>query len=409
MRKDLLIYFILLANILMADTHWFLPFILPSVLFVWPIFVIGFGNHSINAGINWKIIRPFIVFITYMFIVKIFRQEELIVSTYIYVTQIVTILSVLYLKEEKPQFLVWYFVMFIIINLGVQLIQIAGIHITAGEILSPLGFREYADVDLFDSTRGFRYSGLFTSVVPLGFMSGSAAAFFWILFNQTKHKPHLILAFCSLLVSVLTNTRAVLYSIVPVIFFINFIVWKRVPLKLIILCAVFLGLYSIYQSNSGYNSGKSSVNFSNWDKDGGVVDRVQGNVYGTVGTLSINPLFGVSAEKQGEALKEGYRHLGLFFGTYFINHVTYHNLPLYYLRIYGIVGFILFIYFYWSAIKFAYRQDDPFDKQYMLTILCFFFVYNLSHNMKPDYLVFWLALFTSYQSFRIYIIETERK
>jgi len=407
MKKDYLIYFLLFVNIIMADTHWFLPFILSSVLFIWPMFVLGFGNHSINMGNNWGIIKPFLLLITYIFTVKIIRQEELTVSTYIYITQIVSILATLYLKEEKKQFLVWYFGMFIILNLSVQFIQIAGIHITAGKILSPLGFREYAEVNLFDSTRGFRYSGLFTNVVPLGFMSGAATAFFWILFNQTRQKFHLILAFCSLLVSVLTNTRAVLYSIVPIIFFINFIVWKRVPFKLIMLCAIFLGFYSLSQSNSSFQSGKSSVKLSNWNKDGGIIDRVQGNVYGTVGTLSINPLFGVSEKNQGEALKEGHRHLGLFFGTYFINHVTFHNLPLYYLRVYGIIGFILFVYFYWSAVKFAYRQEDPFDKQYMLTILCFFFVYNLSHNMKPDYLIFWMALFTSYQSCRNPIITTE--
>lgn len=407
MKKDYLIYFLLFVNIIMADTHWFLPFILSSVLFIWPMFVLGFGNHSINMGNNWGIIKPFLLLITYIFTVKIIRQEELTVSTYIYITQIVSILVTLYLKEEKKQFLVWYFGMFIILNLSVQFIQIAGIHITAGKILSPLGFREYAEVNLFDSTRGFRYSGLFTNVVPLGFMSGAATAFFWILFNQTRQKFHLILAFCSLLVSVLTNTRAVLYSIVPIIFFINFIVWKRVPFKLIMLCAIFLGFYSLSQSNSSFQSGKSSVKLSNWNKDGGIIDRVQGNVYGTVGTLSINPLFGVSEKNQGEALKEGHRHLGLFFGTYFINHVTFHNLPLYYLRVYGIIGFILFVYFYWSAVKFAYRQEDPFDKQYMLTILCFFFVYNLSHNMKPDYLIFWMALFTSYQSCRNPIITTE--
>lgn len=407
MKKDYLIYFLLFVNIIMADTHWFLPFILSSVLFIWPMFVLGFGNHSINMGNNWGIIKPFLLLITYIFTVKIIRQEELTVSTYIYITQIVSILVTLYLKEEKKQFLVWYFGMFIILNLSVQFIQIAGIHITAGKILSPLGFREYAEVNLFDSTRGFRYSGLFTNVVPLGFMSGAATAFFWILFNQTRQKFHLILAFCSLLVSVLTNTRAVLYSIVPIIFFINFIVWKRVPFKLIMLCAIFLGFYSLSQSNSSFQSGKSSVKLSNWNKDGGIIDRVQGNVYGTVGTLSINPLFGVSEKNQGEALKEGHRHLGLFFGTYFINHVTFHSLPLYYLRVYGIIGFILFVYFYWSAVKFAYRQEDPFDKQYMLTILCFFFVYNLSHNMKPDYLIFWMALFTSYQSCRNPIITTE--
>lgn len=406
MKIDYLIYILLFLNILVADTYWFLPFVLPSVLLIWPIFALGTRHHLLNVSYNWKLFKPFLYFITYIFVVKIVRQEDLIVSTYLYASQIVTIIIALYLKE-KPHFLAWYLQTFIIANLAIQLIQIGGLHINAGDLLSPFGFKEYREVGLFDSTRGFRFSGLFTSVVPLGFISGVSCAFFWILYNQTAERKHLLLAFLGLLVSVLTNTRAVLYSIVPIIFFVNYVVWKRVNIRLIMLCFVFIGFYSILQSNSGYEAKNSSVKASNWNKDGGIIDRVQGNVYGTVGTLAINPLFGVSEKQQGKAIIEGHKRIGLFFGTYFINHVTYHNLPLYYLRIYGIIGFIVFVYFYWSAIKFALRQKDPYDSQYMLTVLLFFFAYNLSHNMKPDYLVFWLALCASYKSYRNNLNDTE--
>lgn len=400
MNKDILIYFIIFLNILVADTHWVFPFILPSVLFIWPIFFLGIGTHYINIGINWKLVKPFFIFITYLLFVKITRQEDMIVTFYVYISQIITITATLYLREQKSKFLVWFFVMFVSINLGVQIIQMGGLHITAGKLLSPLGFREYADVGLFDSTRGFRYSGLFTNVVPLGFISGAATAYFWILYNQTKEKKHLFFAICAIMVSLFTNTRAVIYSIVPVILIVNYFIWRRMPLKLVFLGILFIVSLAIFQSNSGFQSDKSSIRISNWEKDGGVIDRIQGNVYGTVGTLTLNPLFGVSDKEQGKAIREGHKQLGLFIGKYFINHVTYHNLPLFYLRVYGIIGFLLFCFFYWSAIKYAYRLEDPFDREYMLTILFFFLLYNLSHNMKPDYLIFWMALLTSYKSYR---------
>lgn len=398
MKISNLIYFLLFLNILVADTYWFLPFILPSVLLIWPMFALGAKQHLVNIHCNWEIFKPFLIFITYIFVVRIFRQEDMIVSTYLYVSQIITIIVALYFKE-RSHFLAWYFQTFILVNLTIQMIQIGGVHINASDLLSPFGFKGYHEVDLFDSTRGFRYSGLFTNVVPLGFMSGVSCAFFWILYNQTANKKHLFLAFFGLLVSVLTNTRAVLYSIIPIFFIVNYIVWKKANIRLIMLCLVFWGFYSILQSNSGYESKDSSVNASNWNKDGSIIDRVQGNVYGTVGTLNINPLFGVSEENQGKALLAGYRQIGLFYGSYFINHVTYHNLPLYYIRVYGLIGFIVFVYFYWSAIKFALRQKDPYDRQYILTVFLFFFTYNLSHNMKPDYLIFWMALCASYKSY----------
>lgn len=405
--KDAIIYILLLFNILAADTYWLLPFILTTVLLVVPMYVIGIGTHTVYLRENWQIARPFLLFFCYIFIVQLFRFEEIVVSAYSCIMNILTVLVALYFKENS-KFLVWYFVTFTILNLGVQLIQMAGFHITAETLLGPLGFKSiYGEISLFDSTRGFRYSGLFVNVVPLGFLSGTITAFFWILYNHTKQKKHLIIALCGLLMSVLTNTRAVIYSIVPIILIVDYIIWRRISFKVVALCLAFLAALTILQANTGYKSEKSSMDYSTWTKDGGVVDRIQGNVYGVVGTLSINPIFGVSEEKQGEAIREGYNKLGLFFGDRFINHTTYHNLPLYYLRVYGILGFILFLYAYCTAIKYAYNLENPLDRQFMLTVLLFFFVYNLSHNMKINYLVFWMSIFASYQSLQQYFQNEE--
>lgn len=343
MRCNFLIYFLLLVNVLMGDTYWFFPFILSTVLLVFPMTVIGFGDHLIRFRESLTITKPFLFLISYILIVQIFRGESMVVSAYTYVSVVCTILTALYFKDNS-KFLVWYLYAFLFLNVGFQFIQMFGLRITAGNILGPLGFKSYAEVDLFDSTRGLRYSGLFTNVVPLAFFSGVIAAYFWILYDKTKLKKHLLISAIALLMAVLTNTRAVIYFIIPVIFLTNYIVWKRLPVKLLGLCLLFLACMFVLQKNTRYDSKKSSMNIANWQTDGGIVDRIQGNVYGTVGTLRINPLFGVSEVRQGEAITEGHRVLGLFFGTRFINHVTYHNLPLYYLRVYGIIGLLLFIY-----------------------------------------------------------------
>lgn len=402
MAKKVAVYFLLLIYILAADTYWLLPFILPSVLLTFPVYVIGIGEHVSNYKKNREIVKPFIILYTYILLVQFFRFDDLLISLYIFISNIIIIFVSLYFKEHS-KFLIWYFTVFIILNLGTQLIQLTGINITAETMLKPFGFKTFYDnVAFYDSTRGFRYPGLFVNVVPLGFLSGSATAFFWILYNQSRRWMHLFLAFCGLLIAVLTNTRAVIYFIVPIIIFVDVIVRKRMSIRVIVLCAAFIGAFAVLQINRGFDESEvSSMDYSSWAEDGGVIDRVQGNVYGVIGTLSMNPLFGVAEKDQEKAILKGYRTIGLFFGDYFIGHVTYHNLPLYYLRVYGIVGFLLFLYVYWSALKYAYHLRNPFERQYMLTVLIFFFVYNLSHNMKIQYLIFWLAICASYRSYRL--------
>lgn len=394
-----LVYFLLFLNILIADSYWLLPPILGSILFTIPMFFIGMGEHSRNLKKYSFIAIPFLLFYSYLMVVQIFRGENIGVSFYIFVTNVFVILSVLYLRQ-RSYYLYWYLIAFLICNLAVQFIQMRGVRVTGGILLSPFGFREYAEVDLFDSTRGFRYSGLYTNLVALAFFSGIITAYFWILYTLSGKKKHLIIAGLSMLMSLLTNTRAVMYFIVPAILISDFIVKKKFSGKIIMLCLLFLGAFYILNNNTGFDRKDSSVSIKNIQEDAGVIHRVQANLYGTIGTLSLNPLWGISEEEQYKAIQEGYNICGLVYGDYFMDQVTYHNLPLYYLRVYGIVGFFLFLFCYWRLFVFAYRLTDSYDRQFMLSALIFFFIYNLSHNMKINYLIFWMAISANFEPYR---------
>ena len=389
--KHFFIIFFLALNVLIADTYWLNPAVLGSLLLIVPIFLIGLGEHNEKLFRYRKLVVPFIVFFTYIYIVDVIREGDFIVNTYLYILNIMTICVALFFTN-KAKYIHLYFVIFLFCNFFAQLLQVLGFHFTSVNILGPLGFMGHADANFFDLSRGFRYSGLFINLLPLAFLAGVLIVYFWLLYNQSKKKIYLLFLIISIAVVVLTNTRAVIFAILPIIICVDVWVNKRLSYKFILLGSIFLLFFAFTQSKSGVDSDDTTMKISGLESDPGVADRVQANVYASIGVLELSPFFGLRIDEQDAAIWNGYTKIGLFYGDRFHDHVTFHNQPLFYFRVYGLIGFLLFFWAYWRAIIFAYRQSNPTTRFYLLVVLIFFFVYTLSHNMKVNYLIFWLAL-----------------
>lgn len=382
--------------VIIADNSFLIPPITSSLILGVLNFIIA-GKTYVKRFLHiQKYITPVLLFFSYVFIVDIIRGGDFF--THLSYAGVPLLLIGVFLNyRDKPVVVNYLMTLFILLNMFFQIMQFVGIKVSAISFISTFGFLEDMELNIEDRARGFRLSGLANNTIGLSCFAGLCLFYFYMLYNQTKNKFHLIITVCCLIVIILTNTRSVIYFAIPILFLSEFLIKKTIPLKALFISLVFAVAFFYIQDLSGI-SAEDSVVMGRTGFDYSVVDRVQANILGSYGVLQLSPFFGISQDNQLEAIRYGYSQLGFFYGDVFLDHVTYHCLPLFYFRVYGIVGLSLFIWSYMSLFKYAWSRTDEHQKQLLISGLIFFLVYNLSHNLKLNSPYFWIFLSANYSN-----------
>ena len=344
-----------------------------------------------------QIRKAFLLFIGYLFIINLLKNDPIdALSFFLGALPFPFIMNAFASKNEEAK-IVDFFIKFYLVYTSVfSLLQIAGYPLTSGAILSNLEFikTEYGYSGV--SSQGLRITGADMNSVWYACILGMIFIYYYFHYTETRKKSKLLVAIFSLVLLLLTQSRAAIFSLFPVIIITEVIIRGRFKKQIGLWSSVVVGLLVIYFIIYPFLLQEFPRLFLRINEDGSVIHRIQANVYGSVGTLKTSPLFGVSFKEGLEMMRIGYKTIGLFIGNYFIETVTHHNQPLYYLRYYGLIGLVLFLAVYYHMYKFARsKENSSLTQKILVAIILFHFAYTLTHNNKitMDYFLFIMIAF----------------
>lgn len=412
--KDKLLYFYVLAIILFADTYFVLPWLRPVTLLNYLLVFYYIKSPKVKFPIQVvKLKNLFYAFMVFTVLVDFYQNDlSKAVSTLLVYLPIPIVFYLFYSSSENMKLVYFYAKVYLIYNGFFSVLQLIGIHITAGEVLANLAILD-VDKGFAENigNQGLRISGASYSTIGLACNLGVLFCYFY--FNETKlysKKMRQVYLTILVILMIFSQTRSVLLSIIPVIFITHNIIngnkLKVFALSILGLIAVLLVVVLFLPLLEGLFPRL----FLGIEEDGSIVHRIQANVYGVVGTFYLSPIIGVPFENALEAMTLGYKKVGLFIGYYFIDEVTQHNQPAYFFRYYGFIGFLFFVLIYKKFFTIGLLNYNTINiKRVVVSIVIFHLFYTFFHNNKftmDFYLWFFIAL-NSLNSYTNYIYEQE--
>ena len=382
-----ILYFYIFCIIFFADSYILLPWIRPITILNYML--IFFNLFSKKTVLNKKIKGLqfiFFLFITFTFTVDLYQNDiQKAFSSLVTLTPLPIILGIFSKQKENFRLVLFYAQWYVIYNCFFALLQFSGFHVTAGELLAklPLLDVDYGFVTDF-SNQGLRTSG--ASYSSIGFACNLGVIFIFFYYFKIESilskQKRIFYLFIIVIFIILSQTRSVIFALIPVIYLTNLIVNKTNftnALKLsfsilLISLSIIVLLPSIKQSYPRL--------FLTLEEDGSVIHRIQANVYGTVGTFYLSPFIGMPISESLTAMNYGYNKLGLFIGDYYFDRVTQHNQPAYFFRYYGFIGFLFFVLIYKKMFQIGFSRKLDLNKKIIFAILLFHLLFTLSHNNK---------------------------
>lgn len=412
--KDKLLYFYVLAIIFFADTYFVLPWLRPVTLLNYLLVFYYIKSPKVKFPIQVvKLKNLFYAFMVFTVLVDFYQNDlSKAVSTLLVYLPIPIVFYLFYSSSENMKLVYFYAKVYLIYNGFFSVLQLIGIHITAGEVLANLAILD-VDKGFAENigNQGLRISGASYSTIGLACNLGVLFCYFY--FNETKlysKKMRQVYLTILVILMIFSQTRSVLLSIIPVIFITHNIIngnkLKVFALSILGLIAVLLVVVLFLPLLEGLFPRL----FLGIEEDGSIVHRIQANVYGVVGTFYLSPIIGVPFENALEAMILGYKKVGLFIGYYFIDEVTQHNQPAYFFRYYGLIGFLFFVLIYRKFFTIGLLNYNTNNiKKVVVSIVIFHLFYTFFHNNKftmDFYLWFFIAL-NSLNSYTNYTYEQE--
>ncbi len=400
MNKRILYLYIFLF-IFFADAYFIIPWLKPITIFSYLLIGLSFSAKQKKLDKNSRKLQyVFFLFIAYTFVVNLIQNDtQLAFSALLSTIYIPFVFGIFSRKEGNYKFLYFYAKWYVVYNGFFAVLQFLGVYVTAGELLAKLPFLSVDSGFAIDfSNQGLRISG--ASYSSIGFASTIGAIFLFIYFTKTKTllnpKMRKIYLIILIFLIIMTQTRSIIYAMVPVIYLTNvFITGRNIKKLASIIVGLGFTVFIIILLLPTIQSAFPRL-FLNVEEDGSVIHRIQANVYGVVGTFYTSPIIGMPKESSLDAMDIGYNKLGLFLGDRYIDEVTQHNQPSYFFRYYGIIGFLFFILIYRAMFKISLSKSNPeFMKKILFSILIFHLLYTFSHNNKITgdiYIWFFMAL-----------------
>jgi hypothetical protein len=395
-----ILYFYVFCIIFFADTYIVLPWIRPlTILNYMLIFLNLFSNKTLLNKKIKDLQFIFSLFIIYIFTIDLYQNDlQKAFSSLITLIPFPIIFGIFSKQKENFKLVLFYAQWYIIYNCFFALLQFSGFHVTAGELLAKLPILDVDNgfVSDFDN-QGLRTSG--ASYSSIGFACNLGVIFIFYYYFRIESiiskKKRIFYLFIIVVFIMLSQTRSVIFALIPVIYLTNIYFSKiknRALIKysfviLLISLSFYFLLPTIKQSFPRL--------FLTIAEDGSVVHRLQANVYGSVGTFYLSPYIGIPISESLAAMDFGFNKLGLFIGDYYYDRVTQHNQPAYFFRYYGFIGFIFFVLIYKKMFQIGFSRKLDLNKKIIFAILLFHLLFTLSHNNKITtdiYLWIYMAL-----------------
>lgn len=400
-----------LAFIILADTYILLP-AFHSATFIFLLIAIKYIFDPVQyvTTQEFKKARTAVwIFGIVVFLIDVYHGNEFPGSISIIFTTCLLpfVLSYFYRTKNNIIYINLFFQAFVIYNLIFCLLQVMGVGISAGMILSKLGFigtqsDEFVGIS---ETQGIRTTGAYSSIIRFASFLGTATIYFYYSWRSKTRKGAFYFFLLCIFLLITTQTRSALYTIIPLLLLAENVVGKKISFQQIFSLSLIVS-FLIYGMSLllPLLQERYPRLFLGFEEDASVVHRIQANVFGTVGTTIMNPFIGTAHEDGLKAMDLGYKKVGVFFGDFYIDELTHHNQPAFYYRYYGLIGLILLMMVY--IVLFRLFLKNPLIpiwlKRMLFCALLFHFVYNLSHNnkiMNDHYLWIMLALNFNYTLF----------
>lgn len=399
MRDNFLKIYLLLVVIL-ADIYIVLPYLRPITFLNYLIVFKYLSNQKkYNIHNDFKELYTFsFIFIIYIFLIDLYQNDlQLAFSTFLSCFPIPIVFMYFAMQKNIGKLIYFFTKIFILYNGFFALLQFFGFYITAGELLANIPAIEVKSgfhTDFYN--QGLRVSGASFSII--GFSLYMGFMFLYFYYNKpvfySKKVRLFFLVFITILV-MLSQTRSLIYLLPAIIIFMN--IFNKSILKGIrnTILFFFAGLFVFYLSFDFLNENFPRL-FLNFSEDGSVVHRIQGNIYSGYSTFILSPIIGLPIDQSYNSLEFGQKQLGLFFGDYFYEEVTYHNQLFFYFRHYGIIGLMLLLFLYRKIfILFTKNYITNDVRNFIFSAVIFQLVYSLSHNNKiftDAYIWFYFSL-----------------
>lgn len=406
--KERFIYWYIVLVVVFADTYIGLPWIKMSTILNYfiLIFILFKPNLLYKSFEVKKSFYFLLIFLFYLFFNNLFKNDlKESFSLFLSSLPLPFILVYFNVAFDSFKYVHFYAVFYLLYSSFFSFLQLGGLAISSSNLLATLPLIDVERDFQGFTTQGLRVTGTDINSIAYSCILGMLVIYFFNLYSFSKSKQILFFLCLSVFMMFLTQSRATLFSIVPVIFLSNLFlknsgkkIFSVVILSVIVFSIINVFLLPVLQETFPRL-------FLSIEEDGSVIHRIQANVYSAVGTFFLNPFFGVSFSNADAALNLGYEKLGLFVGTYFIDEVTHHNQLFYFFRYYGFVGLFLFIYVYFSFLKIGLKSTNyDFIKKTIIGIVLFHFLYTLTHNNKIT-MDYYLYIFLSLNSNSMYIYK----
>lgn len=400
MIKEKVLRIYLVFIVVLADTFLGVPWLqCSSILCVLlACFYLARYRSWFNEGFKKARVIAYL-FICTIFILDVYHSNDILESlaTFVIALSLPLVLSYIKSISSNLNHMLFYFKLFLIYNALFCFLQMSGIYITAGSILTRLGIfgTQSEDFLWLSESQGLRTTGAYTSTIGFACMLGVTTIFFYFMWRMKKNNQSFYYLLLCFVLLITTQTRSALFSVIPSVLIVELFILKKFSFNrvLITVFSTLIFLFAVSLLIPALQEKYPRV-FLAIEEDGSVVHRIQANIYGVVGTIEISPFIGLPKRDSKMAMDKGYNQLGLFIGDRYIDEVTQHNQPAYYFRYYGMLGFILFLLLYFRLGTFIFHEGQPVEIQkFILSVLLFHFLYTFSHNNKisNDYFL-WIVL-----------------
>ena len=207
--------------------------------------------------------------------------------------------------------------------------------------------------------------------------------------NQKNLHNLLILSIC-VLTLLFTQSRAAIFSFIPIMYFSSFIFLKFNIKKLSYL--IIISFLSYYLYNIFLSDLQSMFAYTFQDMSLSSTHRFWTNLYISQGVLKESPLIGIPANLAWNIFDQ-YKDIN--YNIYLYNRAetpTHHNQIFFYLRYYGLVGLSILIFFYYRLFKTI--KDIPNKNISFLlgSILLLDLFFSFTHNNKIFSPMLWIYL-----------------
>ena len=382
-----ILYFYIFCFVFFADTYFVFPWLRPlTILNYLLIFLNLFSNKSIINKRIKSLQFTFFLFIIFTFIVDLYHNDvQKAFSSLVTLTPLPIILGIFSKQKENFKLVLFYAQWYIIYNCFFALLQFSGFYVTAGELLAKLPILDVDNGFVTDfGNQGLRTSG--ASYSSIGFACNLGVIFIFFYYFKIESilskKKRIFYLSIILVFIILSQTRSVIFALIPVIYLTNLFIPKikisSATKYSFVILLLSLGIYMLLPTiKQSYPRLFLSI-----EEDGSVVHRMQANVYGSVGTFYLSPFIGMPISESLTAMNLGYNKIGLFVGDYYYDRVTQHNQPAYFFRYYGFIGFLFFVLIYKKMFQIGFSRKLDFNKKILFAILLFHLMYTFSHNNK---------------------------